>query len=206
MARDKKTKKSKWTLAKIIPWLLVIGGSLALFASFALTIEKFNMLQNPKYVPSCNLNPVLSCTTVTNSKQSHVFGFPNPFLGIAGYAAVVTIGVALLAGAKFKRWFWAVTNIGLLFAVAFIHWLMFQTLYRVGALCLYCMLVWSSTIPVFWYLTLYNFSEGNIKTPLKLQRFFAFIRRHHGDILLVWFLVIIFLIGKRFWYYWSTLL
>jgi hypothetical protein len=30
--------------------------------------------------------------------------------------------------------------------------------------------------------------------------------RHHGDILLLWFLIIVALILKRFWYYWSTLI
>jgi len=53
---------------------------------------------------------------------------------------------------------------------------------------------------------LYNLRSGNIPTPNSLKGLVAFANRHHGDILLVWFVVLIALIFKRFWYYWSTLL
>ena len=200
------TKPAGWTLRTALPWLLLICGLVALVASVLLSIEVFDRLKNPAFVPACNLNPVLSCTNVADSAQAHVFGFPNYFIGIAGYAAVAAIGAGLLAGAKFKRWFWQLCEIGLLFAFLFISWLQFQTLYRIGALCLFCMIVWVATGPAFWYLTLYNLRAEHIKTPAKLQRAVNFMQRHHGDILLLWFLIIIGLILKRFWYYWSTLI
>ncbi|MBX4201319.1 vitamin K epoxide reductase family protein [Candidatus Saccharibacteria bacterium] len=153
----------------------------------------------------CNLNPVLSCTSVADSNQSHLFGFPNYFIGIAGYAAVVTIGTAILAGGKFKKWFWQSVEAGLLFSVLFITWLQFETLYRIGALCIFCMIVWICTIPLFWYTTLYNLRVGNLRTPRRLQSTVNFAQRHHLDILIIWFLIILILILKRFWYYWSTL-
>jgi uncharacterized membrane protein len=165
----------------------------------------FDRLKNPHFVPVCNLNPILSCTSVANSSQAHAFGFPNYFIGTAGYAAVAAIGAAMLAGAKLKRWFWRLVEIGLLFAVGFLTWLQFQTLYRIGALCIFCMIVWVCTIPMFWYTTLYNLQMGHIGTPARLRRLVSFLRRHHGDILILWFLIIIALILKRFWYYWSTL-
>jgi len=59
---------------------------------------------------------------------------------------------------------------------------------------------------MFWYTTLYNLQTGNIRTPDSLKRPVAFLRRHHGDVLVLWFLIIIALILKRFWYYWSTLI
>ena len=120
--------------------------------------------------------------------------------------AVATTGVAMLAGGKFKRWFWQIFEVGLLFAFGFITWLQFQTLYRIGALCIFCMITWAMTGPLFWYTTLYNLRLGNLKTPAKLRGVVAFAQRHHGDILLLWFLLIIGLILKRFWYYWSTLI
>lgn len=175
-------------------------------ASLLLTIEVFNRLKDPSYMPVCNLNPIISCTNVADSPQSHVFGFPNYFLGIAGYAGVATIGAAILAGASFKRRFWQLINGGLLLAIVFLHWLIFETLYRIGALCIFCMIVWVMTIPMFWYTTLYNLREGNIKTPKKIVHIVSFARRHHGDILLAWFVIIIGLVAKRFWYYWSSLI
>src|SRR5579862_5367818 len=96
----------EWTLEKILPWLILICGLIGIAASFALTIERFDTLQNPSYRPVCNLNPIFSCSTVSSSNQAHPFGFYNPFLGLIGYAAVATIGTALLAGARFKKWLW----------------------------------------------------------------------------------------------------
>ncbi len=192
-------------LNRFLPWLLLIGGLIGLLASVMLSIEIFDRLKNPGYVPVCNLNPILSCTNVADSAQSHAFGFPNYFIGIAGYAAVAAIGAGLLAGAKFKRWFWQTVQAGLTLATIFITWLQFETLYRIGALCIFCMVVWVVTIPIFWYATLYNLREGHIKTPESLKRLVSFCQRHHADVLLVWYLVIIALILKRFWYYWKTL-
>lgn len=175
-------------------------------ASILLSIEVFDRLKNPNYVPACNLNPILSCTNVADSSQAHAFGFPNYFIGVAGYAALAAIGAAIIAGAKLKRWFWRLIEAGLFFAIGFLTWLQFQTLYRIGALCIFCMVVWACTIPMFWYVTLYNFQSGNISTPSRLRRPVAFARRHHGDVVVLWFLIIIALILKRFWYYWSTLI
>ena len=200
------TKKREWTLERALPWILLIGGAITVLAAVALSIEVFDRLKDPSYVPICNLNPILSCTSVADSKQAHAFGFPNYFIGIAGYAVLATIGAATLAGAKFKRWFWQVTEFGVLFAFLFMTWLQFQTLYLIGALCVFCMVLWVMTGPIFWYTTLYNLRAGNLKTPKKLKGIVAFIQRHHGDILLLWYLIIIALILKRFWYYWSTLI
>lgn len=192
-------------LEKYLPWILLVGGLIAMAASILLSIEVFNRLKNPNFVPVCNLNPVLSCTSVADSSQSHLFGFPNYFIGIAGYAAVAAIGTAILAGGKFRRWFWQAIEAGLVLALTFITWLQFETLYRIGALCIFCMIVWAVTFPMFWYTTLYNFRLGNIPTPKPMARAVGFAQRHHADILLLWFLIIIGLILKRFWYYWSTL-
>lgn len=189
----------------MLPWLLSIGGTIALMASVILTVEKISALQNPGSSAVCDLNPIFSCSSVAASAQAEVFGIPNPIFGIVGYAAIAAVGVALLAGARFKRWFWVALNVGLLLATIFLHWLIFQTLYRIGALCLFCMVVWAVSVPVFWYTFLHSLSEEHIKPGPGLAIAASFIRKHHGDILIVWFLIITGLIGKRFWYYWSSL-
>jgi uncharacterized membrane protein len=201
-----KPAASRWTLEAIMPWLLLIGGLVGLAAAFILTMERFDALQNPHYRPVCNLNPIFSCSTVSSSDQASAFGFYNPFLGLAGFAVVTAFGAALLAGAKFKRWLWRLIALGLLFAVIFVSWLQFETLYRIGALCLFCMVTWLATIPPFWYTALYVLQKKYISTPRWSIRPLAFVRRHHTDVLLFWFLIIIILILKRFWYYWHTLI
>ena len=49
---------------------------------------------------------------------------------------------------RLPRWYWAGLATGTLLGVAFVHWLIFQSLYRIGALCPYCMVVWAVTIPL----------------------------------------------------------
>jgi uncharacterized membrane protein len=175
-------------------------------ASIALSVEVFNRLKNPSFVPVCNLNPILSCTSVADSNQAHAFGIPNYFLGIAGYAAISAIGAALLAGAKFKRWLWQLLQAGMLFAFLFMTWLQFQTLYRIGALCIFCMVLWVFTWPMFWYTTLYNLRQRHIKLSSKLSKPIEFLQKHHADVLILWYVVVLLLILHRFWYYWKTLI
>lgn len=196
----------KLTLKQALPYMLIIFGTVGLIAAFVLTMEKMSLLANPNYQPSCNLNPVLSCGSIIRTKQASAFGFPNPFIGLAGYAVVITIGMGILAGATYKKWFWKGLNIGALFGLLFIHWLFYESLYDIGALCIYCMIVWGITAPLFWYTTLYNLREGNIKTPKKLESIVNFAQKHHLDILITWYLLIFIAIVTRFWYYWKTII
>jgi uncharacterized membrane protein len=196
----------KLTLKQVLPYMLIIFGTIGIIAAFVLTMEKMTLLANPNYQPSCNLNPVLSCGSIIRTKQASAFGFPNPFIGLAGYAVIITIGMGILAGATYKKWFWKGLNIGALFGLLFIHWLFYESLYDIGALCIYCMIVWGITAPLFWYTTLYNLREGNIKTPKKLESIVNFAQKHHLDILITWYLLIFLAIVTRFWYYWKTII
>ncbi|PRC55922.1 hypothetical protein C6A85_41245, partial [Mycobacterium sp. ITM-2017-0098] len=73
---------------------------------------------------------------------------PNPLIGIVSFAVVVVTGVLALAKVNLPRWYWAGLAAGTLLGTGFVHWLIFQSLYRIGALCPYCMVVWAVTIPL----------------------------------------------------------
>src|SRR5688572_2758644 len=77
---------------------LVLAGSIGLLSAAILIIEKINLLENPKDALSCDINPFVSCGNVINTDQASAFGFPNPLIGVAGFALVVTLGVLLAAG------------------------------------------------------------------------------------------------------------
>lgn len=205
MATKPKPKPGK-TLVQGIGVLLAILGFIGFLASADLSIEKVHLLKDPSYEPTCNISPLLSCGSVMSTSQAEAFGFPNPFIGVAGFAIVTTVGMALLAGATFKRWFWLGLQAGTVFGVVFIHWLAYQSIYNIGALCPYCMVVWSVTIPTFWYVLLYNIRQGHIKLPEKLAGVNRFAQKHHGDILLFWYALILLAILTHFWYYWKTLI
>lgn len=189
-----------------MPWLLVIGGTIALAAAFIIMFEKIELLKNPNFTPSCNLNPVISCGSVMESKQSNAFGFPNPLIGLMAFPVVITTGVIMLMGVKPKRWYMLGLQAGTIFGVAFIHWLFFQSVYRIGALCPYCMVVWAMTIPIFWYVLLYNLRQKYIRLPAAWGVVNTFLQKHHLDIVVLWFLIIAALILKRFWYYYGPAL
>jgi uncharacterized membrane protein len=192
------------TLQKALPWLLVICGTIGLACALIIMYDKVELLKNPAFKPGCDLNPIISCGSVMESKQANAFGFPNPFIGIVGFSVVIATGMAILAGAaKLKRWYWLGLQAGTIFGVAFIHWLFFQSVYRIGALCPYCMVVWIMTITLFWYVTLHNVQTGVITLRGRMQQIGFFLRRHHLDILLLWLLVIAFFILKHFWYYYG---
>lgn len=185
--------------------LLLGGGLIGLLAATVLLVEKIELLKNPDYIPTCNINPILSCGSVMNTPQAAAFGLPNPVIGIAGFTAVAVVGAALLAGGEFHRWFQAATQVGVTFAVIFIHWLIYQSLYVIGALCPYCMVVWAVTIPLFWYTTLATFQPLRNRSPGWMRQLVATATNYHTVVLTVWYLLIIALIAQRFWDYWVTL-
>ncbi|RIJ78029.1 Vitamin K epoxide reductase [Nakamurella silvestris] len=137
-----------------IGWLLLIGGLVGAVASFVLTADKVHLLEDPSYVPGCSINAQFSCGSVMTSWQASLFGFPNSLIGLAAFPVVAALGALLLGGVRLPRWVWWSLQAGALFAVVLVHWLMIQSVYEIGALCLYCMAVWTVTIPIFWYVTL----------------------------------------------------
>lgn len=194
-----------WTLPKILPYLLLIIGIIGYAMAFIIMFEKVELANDPNYTPSCNLDPIISCGSIMKSDQATAFGFPNPFIGLGAFPVVAVIGGAILAGGKFKRWFWLGLNAGFLFALGFVHWLFFESVYRIGALCPYCVVVWGISITGFWYVTLYNIDQKNLRLPKakRVQQVYAWIRRHHLDLLVLWLLIILALTLKHFWYYYG---
>ncbi|PYC66781.1 vitamin K epoxide reductase [Streptomyces tateyamensis] len=186
-------------------WLLGVAGALGLAASALLTVDKLRLLANPNYVPSCNINPVISCGSVMRTEQASLLGFPNSLLGLVGFAVVLATGAALAAGAVWRRWYWLGLQAGALLGVVLVHWLIWQSLYSIGALCPYCMVVWAVTILLFWYTTLANLRSGALPVPGRLAAVVRELDRYHWAVPVLWYGVIALLVLNRFWYYWQTL-
>lgn len=186
-----------------LPWLLLLCGLIGFAASFALMYEEIQTLIDPNHIAICSINPIISCGSVLESAQASVFGFPSPLIGVGAFAAVAAIGAALLGGARLPRWYWLGVQVGVTFGIGFVAWLIFQTLYRIGALCPYCMVVWVVTIPLFFYVTLANLDRGNLPAP---RGVIDALRRNHSVLIVIPYLVIIGLVLLRFWSYWKTLL
>jgi len=186
--------------------LFTVTGAIGLVMAVVLLVEKIALIEDPTYIPSCSLNPVLSCGSVMDTPQASAFGIPNPILGIAGFAAVLTLGFAFLAGAHMARWMSVLIQVGVTFAVLFVQWLIGQSLYEIGALCPYCMVVWAVTIPLFWFTTTHHLDALEGRFSPAVRRTIALVVEFRVPVLVAWYLVILALVAVRFWDYWSTLL
>jgi uncharacterized membrane protein len=182
-------------------WWVLIAGVIGLIASMTLTVEKIEILRNPSYVPSCNINPIVSCGSVMVTPQASILGFPNPLLGIVGFTVVVVTGVLAVAKVSLPQWYWVGLTAGILVGAAFVHWLIFQSLYRIGALCPYCMVVWAVTITL-----LVVVSSIAFRPVLESRAVAQVLFQWRWSITALWFTAVFLLIMVRFWNYWSTLL
>jgi uncharacterized membrane protein len=184
-------------------WWVLIAGVIGLAASLTLTVEKIQLLLNPSYVPTCNINPIVSCGSVMVTPQASVLGFPNPLLGLVGFTVVIVTGVLAVAKVPLPQWYWGGLTVGALLGAAFVHWLIFQSLYRIGALCPYCMVVWVVTIALLVV-------AASIAFRPALQRRQGgpawVVYQWRWSIAALWFTAVFLLIMARFWDYWSTLL
>ncbi len=152
---------------------LIITGAVGWFGAMALITERVKLLLDPEYTLNCDINPLISCGNVMASWQAALLGFPNPLLGVAGLVAPIAVGMALLAGARFDRWFWWSFLAGVAGAFVFVHWLFDQAVYQIGALCPWCMLVWLMVIPMFWVLLFWCLKSGVLTDNARAQKFAA---------------------------------
>ncbi|MEU6277100.1 vitamin K epoxide reductase family protein [Streptomyces populi] len=183
--------------------VMLLTGVAGWLASFRLTVDDWRLLRDPGYQPPCNISPVVSCGSVMSSAQGSLFGFPNMLLGLAAFAAVAVLGLAVLTGARLHRGLWLALDAGALAGVVFVHWLMTQSLYELNKICPYCAGVWITTIALFWYVTLHCLERGILPAP---RRVLLVLQDTHWMLLGAWYGVIALLVLTRFWPYWSSLL
>ncbi len=190
-------------LSAVLPFALVFVGSIGTAAAAVLTIEKIELLKSPSHITSCSVSPIVACSPVINSPEASVFGIPNPVIGIFAFGALIIAGMSLLAGGKFASWWWRFLWLGTLFGFVFVLWLFHETVFEIGSLCIYCMVAWSVTIPIFFYVTLYNLQNGHLNAPRKFVKMFE---KYHYTPTLAVYALIIGVILNHFWYYWKTLI
>lgn len=148
---------------------LIVASVVGWFAAFQLTIDKFIQLENPDADLSCNVSVMIQCGKNLGSWQGEIFGFPNPLIGLTLWTAPLVVGVAILAGARFPRWFWGVFGAGVTFAFGLVCWLIWQSLYapNLGVLCPWCMLTWAVTIPTFFATMVHLLRNGTFSRSPK---------------------------------------
>ncbi len=153
--------------------ILLAAGIVGWLASGQLVLERLALYADPGYVTSCDLNPFVSCGEVFRTWQAAVFGFPNPLIGLVGFTVVITTGMAVLAGAQLRRWYWLGFQAGITLGAAFTVWLWFQALFVISILCIYCMVVWAVMIVLTVFGTARNAARGVLPVPAGAARLLA---------------------------------
>ncbi|MEO6605730.1 MAG: vitamin K epoxide reductase family protein [Aeromicrobium sp.] len=179
-------------------FFLALAGAIGMVCAAILLIEKVNLLENPEEALSCDINPFVSCGNVINTDQASAFGFPNPLIGVAGFAIVATLGVLLIAGVRLPSFVRAGLWFGSLFGIVFVTWLQYQSIYEIGSLCPYCMVVWSVTIPIFVLVTAWILRSFHPASGLS-----RFVNNWSVLIVLLWYVAVAaaiwFEFGDKLW-------
>ncbi len=163
--KDKlREKDNKWIFGSML-----IGAILSLIASFVLSVEAIQLAENPNAQLACSINVVVNCATVANHPSASLLGFPNSFLGIAAEAVVITVAIAGLMGVVFPRKFMFVAQLGYTTGFVFALYLLYMSVFMIGALCPWCLLVTVTTTFVFFAITRYNIRENNLYLPKNIK-------------------------------------
>ena len=142
---------------------MLIAGIAAFIAAFTLSIEKLEILKNPDAVLSCSVNVVLNCASVMKTPQAELFGFPNSYIGIAGFAVVIAVAVGGLLAVKYSRSYLVLAQVFFGLGLLFAYWLFFQSVYAIQVLCPWCLVVTFTTTLIFESLLRINLRSNNFK-------------------------------------------
>lgn len=129
--------------------LFITFSIFGIIASLILTIDKIQLLSDPDFVAPCTISPYIDCTSVMKSWQASVFGFPNPLFGLIGYSITLTIGVFTYLHNVINKKTLKYIILGTFMALVFSTWLIYQSIYNIGALCPYCLLSFTSATILF---------------------------------------------------------
>lgn len=149
---------------------MLFSACLSLLAAFVLSVDAVILAGDKNAALTCNINSVISCGKVGVSWQAQVFGFPNAFLGLIFEPIVITIALAGLGKVRFPRWFMFAAQCIYTIAIGFAYWLFSQSMFVIGSLCPWCLLVTLSTTLVFMTLLHANVLQDNLFLSRRAQR------------------------------------
>jgi hypothetical protein len=113
---------------------------------------------------------------------------------------VITVAVASLGGVRFPRWFMFVAQIVYTLGLVFAYWLLYESMFVIGALCPWCLLVTVSTTLVFSTLTHVNLRDGNLFLPPRIQAASARFVQVDLDlmVIVIWLLTLTLAIALKY--------
>ncbi len=119
--------------------VLLAGGTLGIVTAAWQTVDRIAWAANPHAGSVCEINKVLSCSSVFSHWQSSALGIPNSLVALPVFGVLAATGLAGLLGSVLARGYLATilaVNVG--FAL-FITWYLEQSAFALGILCLFCL-------------------------------------------------------------------
>lgn len=179
---------------------MLVAAVAAFLAAFVLSVEKLEIIKNPDAQLSCSINVVLNCASVMKTPQSSVFGFPNSYLGIIGFAIVIAVAMGGLMGVKYSRAYLATAQVFYGLGLIFAYWLFFQSVYVIQILCPWCLIVTVATTLVFETLLRYNLRENTFNFSGKThKKILGWLHKDYDKLIVVgWIVLMIALVFIKF--------
>lgn len=183
--------------------VVVITGLVAMFAAMGLILAEITALKNPGLPLSCDINPIIGCGASLNSWQNTLIGdIPNSVFGFAFFAGMTALGLVWLGGGTCARWLWRLASAGCGLGILWLMWFQYQAFFVEKALCPYCLVTWTFSIPLFTHVLVRAVQAGH----LWVTRPRAFLVRNRWLIVGAVYLILIVMIAAVFWNQWLALL
>jgi uncharacterized membrane protein len=178
---------------KMLYGIITIASIMGLLASFLQMIEKITLLENPHAVLTCNINSVFSCTNILNVWQSSVFGFPNSLMCTVFFSLTMAIGLVGWTGGSINSRLRLVFMGLSLFFIGFGFWYLWQSIFIVGALCVYCMACYAAVLVISSAWVRLNSKDMNLNKQSQkyLDRMIV-----SGYDLIIWTLIAVIIIAE----------
>lgn len=185
---------------KTVGLVTMIFCATGIIASLALSIERVNLLKDPNAHLFCSINNAFSCTSVMTSPQAEILNFPNSFLGLIGFSFVFVYGLVLFFFKERQRILDLIFLAGITGAFVFSYWLLFQSVYVIKSLCIYCILSCFSATNIFFAQTLLVLNDRLININDKFnEKIAVFIRkRYYFYVIAIWHIIIASMVYLEF--------
>ena len=180
-------------------WLITVSSGVGLISSLIQTIERINNALHPKVALSCDINAIFSCSNVFGAWQSRVFGFSNSLVCMIFFGLTAGVAIAAATGSEINRRLRYIFHFFSVFFLGFGAWYLWQSTYRIGYICIFCLFCYSAVIAMNWAWFRLHYKEMPTKnsTKVKLDKFVD----NGGDLFItfLWTLAIISMIVFHFW-------
>lgn len=174
-----------------LEWLvLVLGSVLGVLSSFIQLIERINYADNPATSLACNINSVLSCSTVFDGWQSSVFGFSNSIICLTFFSIMLGVALSGKYGTKISYKLRLLMHLISLFFLVFGAWYLYQSAFSIGALCLFCTFCYIGVVSINWSWLRINFADIQIINNKKFIK-----AKEHGLDTFLWALWLLIISG-----------